>query len=371
MIDAEKYRNSFPILKQNIQLSSCSQSAMHTDVKSSINKYVETWETNGMEWEGWMAVCKNARAKFARLINADIEEIAIVSSVSHAVSAVAASLSRLEDKKKVFITEDDFPCVGHVWLSQKNIDVSFLSCDGGVEPEDVDVLPSDTLLTSVSHVSYYNGFKMDLQDVVKTIHESGSYVFVDAYQSAGQTPIDVKEMDVDFLTAGMQKYLLGIPGIAFLYIKKEIADRITPEITGWFGQSNPFDFNLKKVSYAQGAKRFDSGTFPIVNGYAADVALGILLDIGIDRIEEYLQMLSEHAINYALTKGLIVKSPKALEKKGSNTAIKIDNASEVEKRMRKKGFVVSARNDVIRIAPHFYNTKKDVEGAIDALTLMG
>ena len=82
-------------------------------------------------------------------------------------------------------------------------------------------------------------------------------------------------------------------------------------------------------------------------------------------------MLSEHAINYALTKGLIVKSPKALEKKGSNTAIKIDNASEVEKRMRKKGFVVSARNDVIRIAPHFYNTKKDVEGAIDALTLMG
>src|SRR5699024_8279872 len=238
MIDAEKYRNSFPILKQNIQLSSCSQSAMHTDVKSSINKYVETWETNGMEWEGWMAVCKNARAKFARLINADIEEIAIVSSVSHAVSAVAASLSRLEDKKKVFITEDDFPCVGHVWLSQKNIDVSFLSCDGGVEPVDVDVLPSDTLLTSVSHVSYYNGFKMDLQDVVKTIHESGSYVFVDAYQSAGQTPIDVKEMDVDFLTAGMQKYLLGIPGIAFLYIKKEIADRITPEITGWFGQSN-------------------------------------------------------------------------------------------------------------------------------------
>lgn len=344
---------------------------MHNDVKKSVNKYLETWETNGMQWDGWMTACESAREKFAKLINADTEEIAIVSSVSHAVSAVAASFRHTRDKGKVFITEDDFPCVGHVWLSQEDFDVSFLSCDsGGFEPEDAARIPTDTLLTSVSHVSYYNGFKMNLQEVAKAIHQRGSYVFVDAYQSAGQTPIDVKQMDVDFLAAGMQKYLLGIPGIAFLYVKKGIAEEITPKITGWFGQSNPFDFDLQHVNYAEGARRFDSGTFPIINGYAADAAFDILLDIGIENIEAYLQTLSEHVIQYAETRGLIVKSPKNPEKKGSNTAIKVDNASEVEKRMKEKGFIVSARNDVIRIAPHFYNTKKDVEDAIDTLVLV-
>src|SRR5699024_10984875 len=139
------------------------------------------------------------------------------------------------------------------------------------------------------------------------------------YQSAGQVDIDVKSLDVDFLAAGMQKYLLGVPGIAFLYIKEEIAEALSPNITGWFGQANPFNFNGEIVDYAQGAQRFDTGTFPMINGFAAHCALDILLNIGVKEIEKYLKELSLFTIDYCKKNNLELASLSDPDLKGSNT----------------------------------------------------
>src|SRR5699024_4175479 len=116
------------------------------------------------------------------------------------------------------------------------------------------------------------------------------------YQSLGQSVIDVKDMGIDILSSGLQKYALGIPGIAFLYIKKEIVQNITPKVTGWFGQSNPFLFDVKNIDYAKNARRFDSGTFPMINGFAAEAGLRILNQLNVSDIENYLQHLSSTAI---------------------------------------------------------------------------
>ncbi|SEP79533.1 Selenocysteine lyase/Cysteine desulfurase [Virgibacillus subterraneus] len=368
--DINKIRESFPILKNKIQLSSCSQSAMHVDVKESINKYMSSWEENGMDWGGWMQACESARSEFAKMINADPSEIAIVSSVSHGVSSIATSLTD-QKRKKVLVADFDFPTVGHVWLShQDKFDIDFIGHkkDGFIEAEDYDShIDDQTLIVNTSHVSFYDGFKQDLKEVAKVVHEKGAYLSVDAYQSLGQCPIDVKEMDIDMLTAGLQKYALGIPGIAFLYIKKEIADRMTPKITGWFGQSNPFAFDIKNVDYGGGTRRFDSGTFPMINGFAAEAALKVLNQYLIGDIEEHLKLLSQIAIEEAAERGLMVKSPNSLKSKASNTAIYVENASEVEGLLKNEGIIVSARNDVVRIAPHFYNTKDDVRLAIKEL----
>ncbi|MFD1037371.1 aminotransferase class V-fold PLP-dependent enzyme [Virgibacillus byunsanensis] len=365
-----KIRESFPILKNKIQLSSCSQSAMHLDVKDSINKYMSSWEENGMDWGGWMQACENARLEFAKMINADRSEIAIVSSVSHGVSSIATSLTD-QKRKKVLIADFDFPTVGHVWLShQDQYDVSFIGRNEGdfIDAKAYhDHIDEETLIVNTSHVSFYDGFKQDLKEVARVVHEKGAYLSVDAYQSLGQCPIDVKEMDIDILTAGLQKYALGIPGIAFLYIKKELADTLTPKITGWFGQSNPFAFDIKHVEYGEGTKRFDSGTFPMINGFAAEAALKVLNQYDIADIEDHLKHLSQVTIEEAEGRGLTIKSPKTLHNKASNTAIYVENASEVEGQLKDQGIIVSARNDVIRIAPHFYNTKDDIKLAVKEL----
>jgi selenocysteine lyase/cysteine desulfurase len=367
----DAYRKEFPILQQYSQLSSCSQSSLHQEVKASVTKYMNSWEQSGMDWEMWMTACEEARSQFAQLINAEPCEIAIVSSVSHAVSAIATSLKPQAKKNEILVTDFDFPTVGHVWLShQERYQINYLEAkeDGTISLEDYEKAISDqTLLVSTSHISYYNGFKQDLSELSKITHSNGSLLFVDAYQSAGQTPIDVKAMDIDMLSTGLQKYMLGIPGIAFLYIRKELADTLTPSITGWFGQNNPFAFDIRNSTYADGARRFDSGTFPMINGFAAKAALNILLQLNMKEVEMYLQSLSEVAIQAAKDSGLTIKSPLDVTKKGSNTALFIPNAGQAEKRMKEHGYIVSARNDVIRIAPHFYNSATEVKNAIYAL----
>ncbi|WP_408011094.1 aminotransferase class V-fold PLP-dependent enzyme [Pseudalkalibacillus sp. A8] len=320
-----------------------------------------------MDWGEWMEQCEAARGKFAQLINADIKEIAIVSSVSHATSAIATSLPSINDRNEVIITDMDFPCIGHVWLSQPDIQVNFIPAKKNAYTIDQyeNAIYSNTLLTSISHILYYNGFRQDIKNISEVVHAKGSYLFVDAYQSAGQVDIDVKRDGIDILVAGMQKYMLGIPGIAFMYVRNELAEQLTPGITGWFGQANPFAFDVQSVKYAGGARRFDTGTFPMLNGYASNAALDLLHEVGIQNIEKRLIDLSKYTLDYAQEKGIKIVSPLDPNQKGSNTALLIENAHDVEQKMKEEGYIVSARNDVIRIAPHFYNTKEDIIGALD------
>ncbi|MGM8365949.1 aminotransferase class V-fold PLP-dependent enzyme [Virgibacillus sp. W0181] len=364
MKDMQLVREEFPILKDKIQLSSCSQSALHHNVKESINKYINTWEKDGMNWGLWMEVCENARMKFAKLINAKPSEIAIVSSVSHAISSIATSLNPEEGKKDFWVSKEDFPCIGHVALSQNNYKVKYIDYN---KDDYSTVINDETFMVSVPHVSFYNGAISNLENVIHHTKKRDGYVFVDAYQSAGQVDIDVKKLDIDFLAAGMQKYLLGIPGIAFLYVKEEIADTLSPRITGWFGQENPFAFDGENVNYAQGARRFDTGTFPMINGFAADSALDIILGVGVKNIEKRLQELSQFTLNYCRDNSLNIASPLDPTLKGSNTAIKVEDANKIEAKLKERNILLSARADVIRIAPHFYNTEDDIKIAVDAL----
>lgn len=367
-------RGYFPIVNEKIQLSSCSQSALSMQVQEAIAAYVDTLRYTGMDWNLWMDKVEEAKGQFARLINASPEEIAVLSSVSDCASSVATALDFSGERNQIVTTEMDFPSIGHVWLAQqkRGAQVQFIPSADSVIPlayysESVN---EQTLITSIPHVSYYNGFKQDVQQIAQIVHEKGSYLFVDAYQSAGSVQIDVKAMDIDFLAAGVQKYMLGIPGIAFLYVRKEVAEKLTPVVTGWFGRVSPFAFDIKHLDFAQAARRFETGTPPMINGYAAAASIGMLNEIGVDRIEAYLQSLSRTAIAYAQEKGLRVMSPLDLSQKAANTAIFIPQASTAEAILKEKGILVSARNDVIRIAPHFYNTEQEVKAAIDALAAL-
>lgn len=366
-----KEREQFPILNEMTQLSSCSQSAISIPVKEAMNEYMDSWSREGMDWMGWMERVERAKASFASLINASPDEIAVLSSVSECASAVASALTYSKGRHKICTTEIDFPCIGHVWLAQQERggEVHFIPGEDHKVPLEYyeKYVDEQTVVTSIPHVSYYNGFKQDIKKIASIVHRKGSYCFVDAYQSAGSVQIDVKDMDIDFLAAGSQKYLLGIPGIAFLYVKKEVANELKPMVTGWFGRVNPFAFDIKLLDYADGARRFETGTPPMINAYAADAAIQTLLKVGVNHIETYLQKLSQTAIAHAKERGLIVASPENMEEKASNTAIFTGEASIYERKMKERGFIVSARNDVIRIAPHFYNTENEVIVAIDTL----
>jgi selenocysteine lyase/cysteine desulfurase len=194
---------------------------------------------------------------------------------------------------------------------------------------------------------------------------------VDAYQSAGAMQIDVQRDGIDMLVCGGQKYLMGCPGIAFMYVRRAVAEQLKPVNTGWFGRVNPFAFDIRKLDYAHGARRFDTGTPPYINAAAACAGMALINSVDMAAIEAHIEQLSIAARDAAQRLGLPNVSPRDPRRKGSSTAIQVSDSAAVEKRMAEAGFIVSARGAVIRVAPHFYNTEADVVGAMEALARLG
>lgn len=365
-------RGLFPILAHKAQLSSCSQSALADPVAQAMREYADSWRADGMDWNRWLTVVRQAKAEFASLIHADAADIAVLSSVSDIASSIGSALAFPAEKNGIVLGEIDFPSLGHVWLAQqrKGARVSYVSQDGG-NCISLDAyrtaIDARTCLVSVSHVSYYNGFIQDIRSIAELARGQGALLFVDAYQSAGAMPIDVVRDGIDMLASGAQKFLLGCPGIAFVYIRRDLAQKMFPGNTGWFGRIDPFAFDIHTLDFAEGAARFETGTPPILNAFAASAGMRLLNSLDMAAVESYLRHLSEVALKEAGRLHLAVASPLDLRCKASNTAIYAKDAGIVERRMRDQGYIVSARNDVIRIAPHFYNTEHEVVAAIRAL----
>ena len=366
------YRKLFPILDHTIQLSSCSQSALSLPVRRAIDEYLEVWLKRGADWGYWMEQVALARAEFARMIHAQPDDIAVLGSVSDAASSIASALHFEADRREIVTTTLDFPSICHVWLAQapRGAQVRFVQAEAGstdTTERIAGALDAQTALVSVSHACFYDGQRVDIAATGREARRHGAIQFVDAYQSAGAITIDVEAQAVDILAAGAQKYLLGIPGIAFLYVRPTLARRLTPTVTGWFGRVDPFAFDPAGLDFAAGAARFNTGTPPMMCASVARASMALLNEIGIPAIEDYLGQLSAVALEEAVRLGLVVASPADAAAKGANTAIRVPDAARIEARMLEAGYVVSARNDVIRIAPHFYNTAEDVTGALRAL----
>jgi selenocysteine lyase/cysteine desulfurase len=372
--DLEAWRRKFPILREKIHAANCSQAPQSDFTREAAQAYLENWNAMGMDWERWMEEVRLAKAEFAAIIGAAPAEIALATSVSEATAVVASALSFQGRRRKVIATEAEFPTVGHVWLAQRKFgaEVGFIPVtDGEIDPEDYDRhVDESTLITSICDVYYYNGFKQDLAAIVPRIHARGSLVYLDAYQGLGTHPIDVKALDIDFLASGNLKYLLGVPGVAFLYVKPELIPHLEPAFTGWFGRREPFAFQVRNLDWAPDARRFDTGTPPVMAAYVARAGMQVINTIGVANIQRWTDRLSRRCLEESRARGLEVASPLAVAKKSPTTAIRIPGGDShaVERALREKHVIVSARADVIRIAPHFFTREEDILAILDALT---
>lgn len=373
--EVDRWREEFPILKNVAHLGNCSQSAQSKRVLSSINRYLDNWGGVGMDWDTWCHEVDLAKAEFAKLINAEPEEIAIAASVSDLVSSIANSLDYTGKRKKIVVTDAEFPTVDHVWLANQRHGalVDFIPVN---ENHQIDIseyekhIDENTLLTSITQVYYLNGFKQDIKAITDIAHKKGSLILVDSYQSLGTDPVDVKEMKIDILASGCLKYLFGVPGVAFMYVNKDLITSLKPSVTGWFGQTNPFLFQTRYNDWSNTASRFDTGTPPVLTAYAVKGGMEIINEVGPARIKDRIDMLSARALQGCLDRGLTTISPFDISKKGGTTAIvcghKVDSHT-MEKLLRERNVIGSGRGDVIRIAPHFYTKPEEIDYALDMI----
>ena len=369
--DLAALRAQIPLLAHAIPLNNCSQAPLTDVTRAAADRFLDEWNRQGMDWDAWMAEVEAARRAFAALINAEPGEVAVLSSVSHAASAVATAL-RFDDGRDVVVASGaEFPTVGHVWLAQerRGARVRWVPVQGGAVPLEgyASAIDERTAIVSSAHAYYQNGALQDVAAIARLARERGALSFVDAYQSLGVVPVDVRALQVDFLASGTLKYLMGTPGIAFLYVRREIIERFEPLITGWFGRVSPFAFDATHLDWAHAASRFDSGTPPLLPAYISRASMDWLLGLGVDAIHDYTQHLSRRLVEGALARGLTVHGPGLSAPKTPSTAVVCADAHGAEVALRARGIIASARGPAIRLAPHGYNTEAEIDHALDTL----
>ena len=199
-------------------------------------------------------------------------------------------------------------------------------------------------------------------------HAKGALCFVDAYQSVGQLPFDVHETGVDFLCAGGLKWLLGGPGIVFLYVREDLTQRLTPTVTGWFANARQFEFDGRAIEWHDDARRFEQGTPSLAAVHAQLGGLEVIHEIGVHGIREVTQALTEDLIGRAREAGLTPKVASTPEDRAAIVMIPSDDAAAAVSRLASERVVADARPGHVRLSPFFYNVTDDHVQAIEVLT---
>jgi selenocysteine lyase/cysteine desulfurase len=361
-------RTRFKIFQSKIYLNSCSQGALSDAVESGFDEYIASWHEQGSPWETWCEHYEGARTAFAKFIHASPDEVAIVTSVSAGINGIASALN-FRERNKIVMGEFEFPTMGQVWLGHRvrGADVQFAQAqDNSIPPAAYEkLIDRNTLMVPLTHVCFKNGFRTDVNTIMQMAHSAGALVMLDDYQDCGTRPVDVKAMNLDFYVTGTLKYLLGPPGLAFLYVRKELIPLLTPTVTGWFGQTNPFAYNPQHFELSPTARRFESGSPSVPNVYGAMPGFQMLEKIGMEQVSAHIENLTQSFLNRIQELGILTKTPAGSP--GPLVVLQCRDSAQLLQALAQSGMVASNRFDGLRVSFHVYNTLDDVNAVVEVL----
>ncbi len=371
--DLLAYRDEFPILSRKIYLNSCSLGPLSHRSMAAMARFQDSWNEYGAQaWYSiWMGEIAALREKFARLIGAQPHEIAIAANVSSALSEISTGLD-LGERNRVVLADMDFPTLAYQWLVKQRTgtEVAFVqSPDRVTLPAGLfrSAVDARTGLVATSRVFFLSGYIQDVRAIAQTAHENGALLLVDDYQGTGQIPLDVKALDIDLLVTGTLKWLMGGPGVAFIYVREELIPKLRPTITGWWGARDQFQFRTTDFEFRDDAARLEAGTPAVAAIFAASAALDIVHEIGVERIRERSRFLADDIVRRARERGWQVNSPLDGAERSSIVMLRLDRPDELVRDLSTRGIIVDYRPGLLRISPHFYNTVEENEAIMSAL----
>jgi len=372
-MDLSEYRREFPILQNKIYLNTCSLGALSLRSREYVQTYLAQWDEYGASaWYSlWMNDIAAVRNTIAKILHADEDEIAIGHSISTLLGTVA-SCFRFDERKKIVVTSLDFPTANYQWIVKETLGARtrvLHSPDGIHIPLEKfqEAIDDVTALVSTSHVFFTSGQIQNIAAINTFAREHGAICIVDAYQSVGQVPVNVRDMGIDMLVSGGLKWLLGGPGITFLYVRKDLASSLQPTSIGWFGVKNQFEFSPEHIDLIENARRFETGTPSVAALAALKGGLEIILEIGLDTIHNATKQITEELIERLQKAGFTLRiAPNSSERSAIVMVRHPDPASAVSA-LSKRSIIVDYRRDCIRVSPYFYNTSEDIETFVTAL----
>lgn len=370
-MDWSALRSEFPTLSRKTYLNTCSLGALSREGRAAVNRYLDLWEEHGASawYRIWLGEVQATREKFARLINARPDEVAILPNVSSAL-AVLASCDPPTAGGNVVSAQMDFPTIPYAWQAKPHVQVRLAQSPDGIRtPLDAyrPLVDRQTRWIATSHVFYTSGAIQDAKSLARLAHENGARLLLDAYQATGQLPTDVKELGVDAYVAGGLKWLMGGTGICYLYVRKELHAELNPTVTGWFAHANQFAFDSTGFQAHADARKFEMGTPALPSVYAGGAGLDIVNRIGPNAIRRRTNELVRDLFERLHDAGYDLATPEKEDERAGIVMVRSKDPGAAVKALAAENVIVDYRPGRVRVSPYFYNTEAENERFVDVM----
>ena len=372
MLKSNFFRDEFPSLGGVTFLNTAFCSPVATSVYKACQAFLDERMASPDGMRSWDETAEETRGLVARLLVADPGEIAFATSAAMGTNIVAEGL-HLKPGDNVVLDDLAYPTDSLLWqrkAEQLGCEVRKVANTEGQVPFQAveEAVDQHTRLIAVSEVSYINGFRYDLKDLAGLAHTHNALLLSDSTQSVGAVRLNVKDADVDFVTCGAYKWLLGPIGVAFFYIKRELQDRFAPLGHGWkqiskyvYSDNRTKAPDVERCDFFEDARRYEFASINLQGVYGLRAALQLVEEIGVDWIEQRTLDLNRILRTRLLENGFELFTP--FDAESGITTFFTEEEIGLLKYLEDRNFSVTARAgcEQVRVSPHFYNTEDEVD----------
>jgi cysteine desulfurase / selenocysteine lyase len=326
----------------------------------------------GVNWNAWRKRLEQVRRTAARLVNADLSEIALIRNTTEGVNLVAEGFP-WQPGDNVVTPTGEFPTNLYPWLNLADRGVEVRRVD--VQNERLDLARLDaacdsrTRIVAVSWVGYATGYRNDVDALAEIAHRHGALLFLDAIQALGVFPLDVKRTPVDFFAADGHKWLLGPEGAGLFYIRSNHLDLLRPLGIGWNSVAHAGDFARPDLVLKRSAGRYEGGTYNMGGLAALGASLDLLTEHGVPSIAKRLLDVTNELCERLPSLGIIVASDRDPERASGIVSCEVPSRDpgEIKRRCLERNVIVNCRAGRLRISPHVYTNAEDLDRLLEAL----
>jgi len=369
--DLLDYRSEFPILQSGTYLNSCSLGPLSRRAEAYLSDFLDHWHRMGASawYEHWMGRLAELRSGVATFTQTTGAQIALLPSTSAALAVVSECVDYGE-RNRVVISDLDFPTLGYQWAVKPEVEVVVVrSRDGvGIDPEQYrEVVDERTAFLATSHVFYATGFRQDLDALADIAHGAGALCLIDGYHGVGQVATDLGSTRVDFYTTGPLKWMLGGPGLSYLWASTEMIRTMEPRITSWFAHRDQFAFELEGFTYHDDARRFELGTPALPTVHTALGGQEIINEVGPRRIEERNAGLTAYVAAELRGAGFDLTMSDDPKHRPAIVMVQHPDPPGAVAHLAGHGITVDHRPGHVRVSPHFYNNVEELDRFVEVL----
>jgi len=368
-------RALFPITERLVYLNHAAVSPLPVQtIQATEAQLRDVFDNGSLHFRRWLSVKEDARRLLASLLGARAEQVAFMRNTSDALSTVANGLPwKAGDNIVTF--RYDFPSNIYPWLRLRDTrGIEVRMCgerNGRVDQDELcRLIDNRTRLVAISQVQFASGFRADIARLAEAARRYDALLVVDVIQALGVVPTDVEKEGIDVAAGAGHKWLLTPEGVGYLYLSDRARERIAPTLVGWVSVRSPEEYDNFDQPWNDGALAWETGTGPNALIHGLKASLELLTSIGTERISKYLEELTDYLCGQVRELDYELVSSRVPGEKSQIVCIKHRrgvSSMELYKRLAAQSIITAPRGERLRIAPHFYNNREDIDRLLSGL----